>query len=154
MKIESVFRPLAEMERALSDLYNTLSETFASDPELAFVFFKMSAEEKGHASLVDYQRRMVQKNQGLSAEVECDLTVIQETLERAKALSDSAAALSPEAAIRATLELETSAAECHYRNALKQSNPEIARLLGSLGSEDRLHISRMRDVAAKRGVKV
>ena len=154
MKVESVFRPLADMERALSDLYGTLSETFAADTELAFVFFKMSAEEKGHASLIEYQRRMVQKNQGLSAEVECDLTAIQETLERARALSDSAGTLSPDDAIRETLALETSAAEAHYRNALKQSNPEIARLLGSLGGEDRLHTERMRDLAMKRGIEV
>ncbi len=89
MKIESMFRPLAELERALSELYGMFSESFASDPELAFVFFKMSAEEKGHASLVEYQRRMVQKNQGLSTDVECDLAVVHEMIERVRALRDS-----------------------------------------------------------------
>ena len=154
MNMESMFRPLADMERRLSELYGRFSETFAADPELGFVFFKMSAEEKGHASLVEYQRRMVQKNQGLSADVECDLTVVHETIEHIRVLGDSIGTIGAGDAIRETLAIEKSAAESHYRNALKQARPELARLLDSLGGEDSMHVTRLEKLAASRGIDV
>ena len=55
MVIDEVLRKLGRLERSLSDLYAWYSEVFEADPEIAFAFFKMSAEEKGHACLVDYQ---------------------------------------------------------------------------------------------------
>jgi hypothetical protein len=154
VKLEAMFRPLADMERSLSDLYERFSETFAPDPELAFVFFKMSAEEKGHASLVEYQRRLVQKNQELSADVDGDLTLVHETIEQIRALRDSIGTIDAGDAIRETLAIEKSVAESHYRNALRQARPELARLLNSLGGEDSLHISRLEDLAASRGIDV
>jgi hypothetical protein len=97
---------------------------------------------------------MVQKNHGLSADVECDLNVVTETIERVRALRDSIGTIGAADAIRETLAIETGAAESHYRNALKQASPDLARLLDSLGGEDRLHVRRMENLAASRGIDV
>jgi rubrerythrin len=151
MNIESVFRPLADLERSLADLYTWYSEIFAENPEAAFTFFKLAAEEKGHASLVDYQRRMVQKNQALAVGIDLDLEPILRSLSRIKGLRTGPPPTLAEA-VRAALALEENAAEMHYRNVLKSARPEIARLLDSLGGEDRVHVARLTAFAVKNGL--
>ncbi len=154
MNVENLFRPLIDLERSLADLYEYFSGVFSSDPELAFIFFKMAAEEKGHASLVEYQKRLVQRDRNLSIEVDADLTVILEAISRVRSLRSDPNPPTVADAIRFTLLMETSAAESHYKNALRSSNPEIARLLQALGGEDKAHIRRMQDLAEKRGFDI
>lgn len=152
MQIESIFRPLADLERALADLYDHFAQVFSADQELAFFFFKMAAEERGHASLVDYQKRIVQRSNVASIDADLDVRVIADTLERVKALRAAAEPPSPDEAIRETMRLEANAAESHYRNALRQVDPGVARLLDALGGEDRRHVERIQAMAERRGI--
>lgn len=154
MNIKAVFRPLAELERAMADLYAHFSEVFASDRELSFAFFKLAAEERGHASLVDYQKRMVQQNQALAVDVDVDLSAVEQALALIAALRRSPAPPSVGEAIRAALALESGAAETHYKNALKAARPEIARLLDALGGDDTVHAARLRALATARAVEL
>ena len=152
MKIEVAFRPLAELERKLAELYASWAEAFEDDREAALVFFKMSNEEKEHTALVDYAKRFVQKDPKLGGDVDIDLSSVQAALDRVRALRETEVAPSVERAVEIALELETLAAESHYRNALKQTNPEMERLLKCLGSEDQQHLGRLMEFAAKRGI--
>ena len=81
MNVEAVFRPLSDLEKSLADLYSQWAAVFDSDREAAFLFVKMANEEKGHASLVDYQRRVIQKSPKLSGEVDADLRLIESALQ-------------------------------------------------------------------------
>lgn len=152
MKIEVAFRPLAEMERTLAELYGSWAEAFEDDREAAFVFFRMSSEEKGHAALVEYARRFVQKDPKLGGEIDIDLSLVQGAINKVRVIRETGAAPSVHRAVEIALDLEASAAESHYLNALKQMNPEMERLLKCLGSEDQQHIDRLKDFAAKRGI--
>lgn len=153
MHIDAVLRKLGELERSLAELYGWWSEVFASDEEAAFVFFKMKGEEKAHAGLVDYQRKLVQNSPALSVEVEFDMTEVDAAVARAKALRRPEAAPTVAEALVEALRMERSAAESHCRNALKLANPGIARLLDALGGEDKLHVSRLVDLAKRRGIE-
>ena len=148
MKIESAFRPLSELETALAELYGSWSETLQEDPEASFVFFKMSTEERGHAALVDYQRRFIERIPSAQREVDIDLTDIQVALDRVRILQRRSPSGRPEA-IAIAMELENSAAESHFRSAVRQADPEVRRLLDCLGGEDRQHFSRLAELALK-----
>ena len=154
MHIDAVLRKLGELERSLADLYGSWSEVFAADEEAAFVFFKMKGEEKAHAGLVDYQRKLVQNSPALSVDVQLDLTEVDAALARAKALRTAAVPPTVAEALTEALRIERSAAESHCRNALKLANPGVARLLDALGGEDELHVARLADLAARRGIEV
>lgn len=154
MIIDAALRKLGDLERSLADLYGWYAEAFASDPELAFVFFKMASEEKGHASLVEYQKRIVRGNAALSVDVEIDDAGIEAALSKVKELRSAATRPTVGDALRETILLEKSAAESHSRNALRQANPEIARLLDALGSEDKLHLARVEELARRRGIGI
>ncbi len=150
MRPELAFRPLAAMERCLAELYGSWADVFADDPEAAFIFFKMSTEEKGHANLVDYQRRFAQQNPDVVREVDIDLTDIRSAVERVKTFREENPRPSLDTALSLALTLEESAAETHCKNALRQANPGMERLLGSLGGEDRQHVARLKDFVARR----
>lgn len=152
MHVEAVFRPLSDLEKSLADLYAQFAAAFDDDNEAAFTFVKMANEEKGHASLVDYQRRVVQKNPKLTGDVSVELGVIEEAIAEVRALREAPAPPSLADAVRTAYRLETSAAESHYRNSLKQSNPELERLLSCLGGEDRQHLERLVTFARNRGI--
>lgn len=154
MKIEAAFRPLAELERKLAELYGAWAEAFEGDREAAFVFFKMSSEELGHVAFIDYARRFVQKDPKLGGDVDIDLSLVQAALEKVRGLRETGVAPSLQRAVELALELETLAAESHYRAALKQVNPEMERLLSFLGGEDQQHVGRLNEFAAKRGIGI
>lgn len=152
MNVEAVFRPLSDLEKSIGDLYAQWAAVFDADREAAFLFVKMANEEKGHASLVDYQRRIVQRSPGLSVDVDVDLGLVEEALRETRALRESPTPPSLEEAVRMAYWLETSAAESHYRNALRSSHPELERLLACLGGEDRGHLERLKAFASGRGI--
>lgn len=154
MHIDAVLRKLGELERSLADLYGWWSELFVADEEAAFVFFKMKGEEKAHAGLVDYQRKLVQNSPTLSVDVRFDLTEVEAALARAKALRSAAVPPTVAEALGEALRIERSAAESHCRNALKLANPGIARLLDALGGEDKLHVARLVELAERRGIPI
>jgi rubrerythrin len=152
MNVEAVFRPLSDLEKSLADLYAQWAAVFDTDREAAFLFVKMANEEKGHASLVDYQRRVIQKNPKLSGDVEADLGVIESALEEIRALRESPNPPTLAEAVKIALQLESSAAESHYKNALRNANVELERLLNCLGGEDRGHLERLKAFARSRGI--
>lgn len=149
MKIEAAFRPLRELERGLADLYGSWAEAFEDNREAALVFFKMATEEKGHAALIDYARRFVQKDPALGGDIDVDLSRVRETSDRIRHYRESEETPSLERALEIALEFEEAAAESHYRTALKQMNPEMERLLQFLGSADEQHVDRLKEFSAK-----
>ena len=71
--IQSVLRHLEEFEKQMGKLYRCLNERFQEDEEAAFVFYRLNVDEKAHASLIQYQRRLVQQNPELFERIEFDL---------------------------------------------------------------------------------
>lgn len=152
MKIEFAFGPMIEIELELARLYAAWAELFESDDEASFSFHKMSQEETGHAGLIEYQRRIFKKNWQMSIDVDIDLTALEATVERVRALRSGPPPQSVAEAITIALELESSAAECHDSSALRQADPELERLLLSLAGDESAHHARLTTFAEKRGI--
>jgi rubrerythrin len=151
MNIQSLFRNLQEMELALGRLYLWFSEIFAADPGAAALFYRMSLEEKAHASTVQYLKRVVRRDPELFQDVEADFETIQAITTRASTLLEKRGTLTLEKALKLALSFEESAAECHYRNAVVYANPDVAALVKSLAGADKQHLAGLRDFARARG---
>lgn len=155
MIIDTVLRQLGELERELAVLYEWYADALGNDPEAVYVFLRMAREEKGHARLVDYQRRLLQKDPSLSIEVAVDLSALEALTEKVRALHSKPAKLpTVEEALRETFTIEMTAAELHYRHALGRVKPEVARLLEALGEEDSLHLERIQEMVRHRRIGV
>ncbi len=149
MEIHKMFAPLKRLEMGLCDLYAWYSDRFVADPEAALVFRRLSLDEKAHAALLDYQRRLVQNSPKEFGEVAVDLEVVEDMVRRIAALRTRDCP-DVRSAVQVALEFETSAAEFHYKNAMKQANPSLTRLLGCLGKSDRNHLGELTDFAQSR----
>lgn len=152
MLIESAFRPLIDLENAMGELYWWLADALEADAEASTLFRKMASEEKGHAVLLDYQRRIARQNLRLGGEVDLDLVFIVAAIARTKSFRVGVPAPTVEQALALALQLEEGAAEAHMKNALREASPELAELLRGLGSEDRQHVERLRVFARARGL--
>lgn len=152
MEYVQVLRPLEQLERRLADLYAWFGELFADDAEAAFVFHQMFLEERAHVNLIDYQRRLARGNPGVFGDVEVSLDKVEAGIARIDAVRSASPSPDLPAAIRFALELEASAANYHLRAALRQSSPDMARLMDSLGRADRQHVGALRRLAETRGL--
>ncbi len=151
MDVLRVLRPMEQLERKLGDLYQWFSDLFEADREAAFVFQRMRLEEESHVRLIEYQRRLARGNPDVFADVDVDLTALQDAVTRIAEIRGAADAPTLEEAVRAALEFESGAAECHYTNAVRQASPDMARLFDSLGAADRQHVEWLRLLATGRG---
>lgn len=152
MLISHAFRPMIELEKELSALYASWADRFSSDKEASQLFAKMSREEAGHANLIEYQQRIHKKNRQFEKEVKIEPSAIETTIGEIRKLRTSAPPSSVAQAVSLALGMEASAAETHFKNALRQANEEVARLLNTLGKEDSAHLAALKEFATKRDI--
>lgn len=154
MNADMLLRKLGELENALAELYEWYSDCLEPDAEAVYVFIKMSREERGHARLVDYHSRLARKDAKLLAGLDLDEKALDAVLARVWALRRAPGKPTLAEAVRAAISLEASAAEGLYRGSLREVNPEVAKLLLTLGGEDRAHVERLRDMARHRAIPI
>lgn len=151
MHIQYVFRPLEELESSLVALYQCYADVFVQDAEACAMFTKLSGEETGHVALVRYQKKLVANNMAMFGEVEVDLQEVRQLTKEAKVLAKPAARPSLEEAVAVAFRFERSVGEAHLRSAMKQANPDLARLLNALCQGDKGHMAGLLNFAKKRG---
>lgn len=151
-EVVTILRHLEDVEERLAKLYRLFSEKFAEDAEAAFVFYRMSVEEKSHAALVQFQSRLAKQNPKLFPAVPFDLDATLTDKVKLNKILDRYGVLDLESAVTTALELETAYFESHCRAATSASVPELSRLLASLGAGDETHIRQLIDFAGRRGI--
>ncbi len=151
MNLQNLFRLLEDLEGQMAALYKLYSEAFATDEEASKVFYKLSLDEKSHVSVVQYEKRLFKQNPRLFADVELEMDALRAECERVRDLRSARKAPKLEEAVRTALELEAGAAERHYRLAMREANPDVARVLNSLGTADKQHGETLQSFAVKRG---
>jgi len=154
LDIQSLLKHLVEFETAIAGLYDWFSQAFVGDADAEFIFYRLAMEERGHVDLIEFQRRLVRKNPAAFPPVEVDFQEIVTLAETVHAARLAAQPPGIDEAVRLALRLERSAAEYHYRTAMRESNPEASRLLDSLGKADQFHVTGLREFAARRGIAI
>ncbi len=152
MLITHAFRPMIELETELSRLYESWADRFSSDTEASQLFAKLSREEKTHASLIEYQQRIFKKNRQFETHVQIEVAAIDAVIAEIRRVRKEAPPATVAHAVVIALGMEASAAESHFKNALRKANEEVERLLNSLGKEDGAHVRALEEFAAKRDI--
>jgi hypothetical protein len=151
MDIQVLLKMLESFESAVAKHYRRLAEGYASDRDASFLFYKMYLEEKAHASLVRYERRLIRNAPDLFGPATADLTELENVTAYVNALMDRANLQPLDEAVRSAAEIENSASEYHYRTAIVEAYPAVARLLRGLGTADREHVGALWEFGVQRG---
>ncbi len=148
----SALQVFEELENTMAELYDWYAAAYADDAEASATFFRLAMEERNHARMVLHVRRASRQN-SKAGEVDRTLTEgVAAMIEKARRFMGSETPPPLPEAIEFAVALELGAAEGHLRDALKGANPEMARLLESLGADDRAHAGRLERLAAERGL--
>ncbi|MGC8722715.1 MAG: hypothetical protein ACP5VF_02420 [Acidobacteriota bacterium] len=149
MDLQSLLKPLEELEESLGDLYEGFSRLFEEDEEAASLFYRMARDERSHAILIRYERRLLRQNK-IEVPTPLEQSHIREALARIRAFSREAPPTLEEA-IRFALEIENHDSENHTRFSKGVLPASLTRLLGRLGREDLRHYRNLLDFAGRRG---
>jgi rubrerythrin len=154
MKILSLLTSLEKIELQMSSLYDWLSDVFEDDAEASGLFFRMAMQERSHANLIRYGKKLVHRAPADFAEVDFDPDEIDRLLAAIGDAIEADPAPTLEQAIGLALALEDSPAETAHRSILIHSNPEVAGVIRSLAAADEEHAEGLRTFAEKRGLNL
>jgi rubrerythrin len=154
MKILNLLSSLEKIEVEMAGLYEWLSSVFTDDTEASGLFFRMAMQERSHANLIRYGKKLVHQAPKDFAEVDFDSAAIGELLDAIRAAKDSARPPSLEGALLMALQFEDSPAETAHRSILMSSNPAVREVIQSLAAADEEHAKGLRAFAASRGLVV
>jgi rubrerythrin len=154
MKILALLSSLEKIELEMASLYEWLSGVFSEDLEASGLFFRMAMQEKSHANLIRYGKKLVHQTPSDFGEVDFDVSEIDPLLEAIRASKGQNPPPELDEAIALALSLEESPAERIHRKILIDSNPEVQNLIRSLAAADDEHLSGLKHFAAKRKLSV
>jgi len=152
MKLATVLKHLEVLETKVSEVYNRFGKLFQDDDEASKFFNEMSKDELSHRDLVAFQSRLVRKSPLLFEDVDIDMDEIFALLSRIDEILKQELKPALEEAINISLEIENNAAEFHFREIMKISNRDIAKMIRNLGKSDKAHRKQITDFANKRGI--
>jgi len=154
MKILNLLSSLEKIELEMSGLYEWLSTVFKDDTEASGLFFRMAMQEKSHANLLRYGKKLVHQAPSDFGEVEFHPGAIDELIDAIRTAREAAQPPTLEGAIIMALQFEDSPAETAHRSILTSSNPGVSEVINNLTTADEEHLNGLREFARSRGLVV
>ena len=154
MDVLNVITPLIEIETKVGELYDWFSKVFESDKEVSQTFYRMASEERSHAALIRYAKRVLVADKTFKLQTEINTDKIKKILELIEKTLEGKETPSMEEAFKMASWVEQSCAENPLECLLVEQYPQLGKLLSYLGRQDREHYTRLVKIAAKRSVEL
>jgi hypothetical protein len=139
-----------ELELLISDLYGLYAELFPEDKDF---WWKLSVEEKNHASLLESGRIYLKKGILPEEAVYKNLEVLKEAKNQIQNLISNYKESAPsyEDAYYEAVKIESSAAELHYQLMMtRESDSKIIKIFQSLDGDDTDHAKRISELITQK----
>lgn len=139
MKVLSALTEIGNLESEVSEFYGWLSLVFDDDSEASGFFYRLSMQERSHANLISYAKKLVHRSPRDFTDIELDLGAVEEL----RTMVGDFRKNNPKPPLSEVLEMamriESHHAEKILRSSVIQSNPKIADLMNSLAVADSEH---------------
>ncbi len=152
MQILTVLTAIGKIETNVGNFYEWLSDVFSDDPEASGFFFRMSMQEKSHANLVSFAKKLAHRSPDDFGEVDVDMKVADELLEDLSTFHATNPNPTLPDALAFAMKVEGHDAESLHRSLVIQSNPEIAEIINSLAKADSEHFQALEAFAHQRAL--
>lgn len=153
MRILQVLSQLERVETEMASFYEWLSEVFSCDAEASGLFFRMSLQEKSHASLLKYGRKLVHRCPNEFEDVDFDSEAVDSLLASVEEFRIDSPTPSLGEALFFAMKVECHPAENSHREVLTVSNPEISHVIRSLAIADDEHHKTLQTFAQARAAE-
>lgn len=148
VEILAVLSALEKLETELGDFYEWLSDRLASKhEEAAGFFFRMSTQERSHANLVRYGKRLVHQNGSSYQKVSVNLSKLDELIDSIEVFRSEHEDPTPAEALLFAMQLETDSEVDVHRSAIISANPQLADLVERLAAADHKHFETLKAFA-------
>ncbi|MCP4900850.1 MAG: hypothetical protein GY906_28115 [bacterium] len=148
MEIIVVLNALEKLETELGNFYEWLSEKLADEhDDTSGFFFRMSTQERSHANLVRYGKRLVHQNGHRFQNVDVNLDPLNEFIASIASFREEHSRPRPTEALLFAMKLETDTEVDVHRSAIESTNPEFTNLMKSLADADRKHFETLKEFA-------
>jgi len=141
---------LEQFESMMADLYDRMSNQFASDKEAELLFARLASEERSHRSQVEYLSRVARKNAQLLSGVNIDVEAIDRETLAVKRILEQLPKLSLAEVIPLVLFVESGAAEVTWKDSLKTADRGLAGMIRGLEEGSRRHRDTLAAFASSR----
>jgi hypothetical protein len=150
MRILQALSRLERVEGAMASLYEWLSDVLAADPEASGLFFRLSLQEKSHASLLRYGRKLVHRSPNEFDDVDFDGEAVDALLSSVERFRSASPVPSLADALFFAMRVECHPAENGHREVLSVSNPAISQIVRNLSIADEEHHQTLKTFAQQR----
>ena len=150
MRILAVLSAIGKVETLVGDFYLWLSDVFEDDPEAAGFFYRLSMQERSHANLVAYAKKLVYRCPSDFKDVDTGIEVVTDLEEVLTNFRAEKPNPSLSDALRISMEVESHHAEKLHRSAVIESNPKVAELVNSLAVADEEHFQLLKTFVESR----
>lgn len=148
-----VYQALAKLERIesmMAEFYEWLSEVFDTDSEASGLFFRMSLQERSHASLLRYGKKLAHRTPDDFEDVDFDADSAESLCDSVQEFREQTPDPSLADALFFAMKIECHPAENSHREVLAVSNPEISQMIKSLAIADAEHHETLKTFAMRR----
>jgi rubrerythrin len=139
MKLLNILNSLEKVEMTMAGFYEWLSEQFSDHEEAAGFFYRMSMQEKAHASMIRFARRLVHASPSDFDDVPANLSEIENVVDLIQDFRSRHPEPTLGQALLFAMKMESELAENIHRSVVIDSNPEVANVINSLAAADREH---------------
>jgi rubrerythrin len=153
MQIQQALVQLERVESEMARFYEWLSEVFESDGDASGLFFRMSLQEKSHASLLKYGLKLVYRSPNEFEDVDFDDEAVTSLLESLGKFRAETPEPTLAEALFFAMKIECHPAENGHREVLAVSNPEISQMIKSLAIADDEHHQTLSTFAQQRAAE-
>jgi rubrerythrin len=141
--IRNLFRALDHIEVRMAEFYAWLSSVMG-DPEAVWFFAKMSRQEESHRDLVRLEARLVENNATELDTVAVDVADLHDAMTDLDRFEAEHPRPTLKQALDFALQMESRAAEQHYRTAMAQIDTKTSSVVQSLARADEAHTEEIR----------
>jgi rubrerythrin len=150
MRIFEALSRLESVESKMAEFYEWLSEVFETDADASGLFFRMSLQERSHARLLRYGRKLVSRSPQDFDDVDFDAASVDALLAEVEDFRGRSPEPSLGEALFFAMKTECHPAENAHREVLAVSNPEIGQIIRSLAIADEEHHQTLKSFAQQR----
>jgi len=150
MQVYQVLATLERIETTMAEFYEWLSEVFEADSDASGLFFRMGLQERSHASLLQYGKKLAHRAPDAFEDVDFDADEAQRLCEAVHVFREERPTPSLADALFFAMKAECHPAENSHREVLAVSNPEISKIVKSLAIADAEHHATLKTFAMGR----